>query len=292
MTHRYSVAIRDPRWPIALDVPGPLVGDGQHFNLFGAHECAAAPSPALPCALADSARKKAYILLRMENRVDSSPRVLVPMPRTWDARLARRLVTPLKDTRVTPNHLTTLRLIVGLAGAAALAQSTFGWLNVGAALIVLSNFIDHTDGELARISGKSSRFGHFYDLASDACVTIALFVSMGIGVASAHGDRLLAQPTWLGGIAGVAVALIFYLRMRIEAFAGKAGTRQASAAGFETEDVLYMLPLVTLTGVVEPFVIAASIGAPVFAVWVALDYRRIMRRTRPSEPASEAWVSR
>lgn len=228
----------------------------------------------------------------MENRVDSPPGVIAPMPRTWDARLARRLVTPLKDTRVTPNHLTTLRLIVGLVGAAALAQRSFAWLNAGAVLIVLSNFIDHTDGELARISGKSSKLGHFYDLASDAFVTVALFVSMGIGVAATHGDRLLAQPTWLGGIAGVAVAMIFYLRMRIESLAGKTGTRQASAAGFETEDVLYLLPLVTLTGIVEPFLLAASIGAPIFALWVALDYRRIVRRPRAGEPAREAWVSR
>jgi hypothetical protein len=39
--------------------------------------------------------------------------------RPWDARLARRLVTPLKDTWVTPNYLTTVRLFVGLAAAAA-----------------------------------------------------------------------------------------------------------------------------------------------------------------------------
>ncbi|HVW50099.1 MAG TPA: CDP-alcohol phosphatidyltransferase family protein [Trinickia sp.] len=228
----------------------------------------------------------------MENRVEPSPRAIAPTPRTWDARLARLLVTPLKDTRVTPNHLTTLRLVVGIAGAAALAQPTFGWINAGALLIVLSNFIDHTDGELARISGKSSKLGHFYDLASDAFVTIALFVSMGVGIASAHGDSIFAQATWLGAMAGIAVALIFYLRMRIESLAGKAGTRQASAAGFETEDVLYLLPLVTLTHAVEPFLIAASIGAPLFALWVAFDYRRIVRRPPPGEPASEAWVSR
>jgi len=228
----------------------------------------------------------------MDNRVESTPRAIAPTPRTWDARLARRLVTPLKNSRVTPNHLTTLRLVVGLAGAIGLAQGTFAWINVGALLIVLSNFIDHTDGELARISGKTSKFGHFYDLASDAFVTIALFVSMGIGVASSHGDHAYAQPTWLGGIAGIAVALIFYLRMRIESLAGKAGTQQASAAGFETEDVLYLLPLVTLTQIVEPFLVAASIGAPVFALWVALDYRRIVRRPPESKPANEAWVSR
>ena len=50
---------------------------------------------------------------------------------------------------------------------------------------MLSNFVDHTDGELARISGKSSRIGHFYDLACDALVTVMLFVGMGVGVGGA-----------------------------------------------------------------------------------------------------------
>ena len=39
--------------------------------------------------------------------------------RPWDARLARRLVAPLIGSWVTPNHLTTLRLAVGIAAAAA-----------------------------------------------------------------------------------------------------------------------------------------------------------------------------
>src|SRR3984885_14008381 len=107
--------------------------------------------------------------------------------RPWDARLARRLVTPLKNSRVTPNHLTTVRLAVGLAAAAAFLPGTYGWTNIGALLLVLSNFLDHTDGELARISGKSSRVGHIYDLASDAVVTILLFLAIGIAVGTRIG---------------------------------------------------------------------------------------------------------
>ncbi|CAG4903095.1 CDP-alcohol phosphatidyltransferase family protein [Paraburkholderia gardini] len=211
----------------------------------------------------------------------------VPAPRTWDARLARRLVTPLIDTRITPNHLTTLRLLIGVAGALCLARGSFAFSNAGAFLIVLSNFVDHTDGELARISGKTSRIGHFYDLASDALVTVLLFLGMGIGMSTAGGLGLVALPTLLGAIAGVSVAVIFFLRMRIEEMAGKAGTKQASAGGFETEDVLYLLPLVTLTSGTSPFIIAASIGAPLFAVWVMIDYRRVSRRARPEAQSSQ-----
>jgi phosphatidylglycerophosphate synthase len=187
-------------------------------------------------------------------------------------------VTPLVGTWVTPNHLTTVRLLIGIAGALCLAHGGFAWANAGALLIVLSNFVDHTDGELARIGGKSSRIGHFYDLACDALVTVMLFVGMGIGAGGTSGALKLA-PGVLGAVAGVAVALIFFLRMQIEEMAGKSGTNQASVGGFETEDVLYLLPIVTLTNVVAPFVVVASIGAPLFAAWVVIDYWRVARRT-------------
>jgi phosphatidylglycerophosphate synthase len=201
----------------------------------------------------------------------------VPQPATWDARLARRLVTPLLGTPVTPNHLTTLRLAIGLAGAYCLSLGQFWLCSLGALLIALSNFVDHTDGELARISGQSSKIGHFYDLACDALVTVLLFLGIGFYV-GVHHPALPVPAQWLGGIAGIAVALIFFLRMRIESMVGKSGTKQASMAGFETEDVLYLLPVVTVLNGMTPFLFAAAIGAPLFAVYVAIDYARVTRR--------------
>jgi hypothetical protein len=76
--------------------------------------------------------------------------------------------------------------------------------------------------------------------------------------------------------------------MRIESLAGKPAAKQPSLGGFETEDVLYLLPLVTLFDGLEPFLIAASIGAPLFAVWVAFDYRRVLRGLQSRLPASTA----
>jgi archaetidylinositol phosphate synthase len=197
------------------------------------------------------------------------------LQRPWDARLARRLVTPLKDSRATPNHLTTVRLAFGLASATAFLPGTYGWSNLGALLLILSNFLDHTDGELARISGKSSRIGHIYDLVSDAVVTILLFLAIGLGVGAKVGSVLQVPPAVLGLVAGTAIALIFFLRMRIEDLAGKVASQQGSLGGFETEDVLYLLPLVTVFNGLTPFLIAAAIGAPLFAIWVVIDYRRV-----------------
>jgi archaetidylinositol phosphate synthase len=200
--------------------------------------------------------------------------------RPWDARLARRLVAPLINTWVTPNHLTTLRLSVGLAAAAAFTPGSYGWSNMAALLLVFSNFLDHTDGELARLSGRSSRLGHVYDLASDAVVTMLLFIAIGVGVAKKPGIDLWLAPAALGLLAGSAIALIFYLRMRIEKQLGKSGTQQASLGGFETEDVLYLLPLATLCGALVPLLLAASVCAPLYAVWVTFDYQRVLRKDR------------
>lgn len=197
----------------------------------------------------------------------------------WDARAAAWLVRRFIDTPVIPNHFTLLRLVVGLGGAFAFASGT--WPNAAAWLVVLSNFLDHTDGELARLSGKGTRFGHYFDLAADAIVTVTMFVGIGLGLARSVADN---APIVMGCIAGAAVALIFQLRCRIEARHGKAATRQARWGGFEAEDILYLLPLVTYCGGLSWFLYAAAIGAPIGAVVVIAQYLKIMHSTTPTPP--------
>jgi archaetidylinositol phosphate synthase len=90
----------------------------------------------------------------------------------------------------------------------------------------------------------------------------------------------------LGVMAGTAIALIFFLRLRIEELHGKTATQQASLGGFETEDVLYLLPLVTLSNALVPMLLVASICAPLYAIWVVIDYQRAVRRNRGMAAAS------
>jgi phosphatidylglycerophosphate synthase len=189
----------------------------------------------------------------------------------WDARLAALLVRPLLGTMVTPNHLTTLRLAVGMGGAWAFASGTRPML--GAGLFALSTFLDHTDGELARTGGSVSKLGHYYDLTSDLLVLIALFVGIGIGLAPAMGPHAIG----MGASAGIAIALIFHLRYEIERGSGKSATQQPALAGFEPEDVFYLLPLVVYWPGLVAFLWAAAIGAPLATVIVIGQYRAFMR---------------
>ena len=194
----------------------------------------------------------------------------------WDARLAAALVRPLLGSSwAHPNHFTTVRLVVGVAGFCAFASGV--WPNLGAFLVVLSNFLDHTDGEFARMSGKTSRFGHYYDLASDALVTVGLFAGIGIGLA--QDDSSMVEML-MGLMAGGAVAVIFHLRNQMENALGKDATRQPHWRGFEAEDVLYLMPLVTLCGGLQWFLYAAAVGAPLACIVVAVSYLRVMREPR------------
>jgi len=118
---------------------------------------------------------------------------------------------------------------------------------------------------LARITGKTSRLGHLYDLGSDAVVTIAVFVAIGVGIEDPPG-KILDVSTLDGAIVGGAVALIFFLRMRIEEMAGKSATRQGSLVGFETEDALYLVPLITLFHGLEAMLVVASVVAPLYVL--------------------------
>ena len=196
--------------------------------------------------------------------------------RPWDARLAYYLIYPLRDSRITPNHLTCLRLMFGVLAAIALASGNYFWSNIGAICFVISNFLDHTDGEFARLTGKLSKQGHYFDLVSDAMVNIILF--MGIGTGLMHSN-LGGWALPMGIIAGFSVAAIFHIRHQIEQSVGKTQARQPNYGGFEAEDVLYLLIIVTTMEWLTPFLILASVGAPLFSLWVWREYSSLNNKT-------------
>jgi hypothetical protein len=48
---------------------------------------------------------------------------------------------------------------------------------------------------------------------------------------------------------------------------------QPAVGGFELEDVLDLIAPLTWLGGLEPFIVAAGIGAPLYALWTARSYR-------------------
>ena len=192
---------------------------------------------------------------------------------TWLHRIVRPAVRPLVATPVTPNHVTTLRLAAGLAAAAALAMpdpTARGW---GALLFLLSMLLDRADGELARMSGKSTPWGHRYDLAVDTLCNALAFVGLGYGL---RGGAFGAWAPLMGLLAGIAIAVILLIVLRVEARRGPRAGELTSRGGFDADDALLVLPVAVWGGLAEPLLLAAALGAPVFALFMALKFRGVL----------------
>jgi phosphatidylglycerophosphate synthase len=182
----------------------------------------------------------------------------------WDSRLAHALILPLRETRVHPNHVTTMALATGLAAAGLYAVATPAAVDAGAALWVVASILDHADGELARLTGKVSVFGHRYDRAADLIVKLALFAGMG---ASLRHGPLQHWGIPLGVLGGASLVAIFVLRGAIVRRRGIGAFKQPVAGGFELEDILYAIAPLTWIGWLGPFLVCTAIGTPLFALW-------------------------
>nr|WP_237182684.1 CDP-alcohol phosphatidyltransferase family protein [Roseomonas marmotae] len=168
-------------------------------------------------------------------------------------------------SRITPNHITTLRLITGIAAAVAFAAGDDGWLAIGAAIFLLSMLLDRADGELARQTGQSSVAGHRYDLVSDCFSNIIAFIGLGIGQMGALG---LLGPA-LGVAAGLAVGVLFW-QLHILRVGQVRGYRLAPGILVDPDDLLVFVPILVWAGATVPMLFAAAIITPAAALWLAI----------------------
>ena len=185
----------------------------------------------------------------------------------WDQRIARVLVRPLVRSPVRPNQISMLTLVVALAGAGLLATGDAAMANWGAGLFIMSRFLDHFDGELARQQGSTSKLGYYLDYVSGGLSYAALFIGLGVGMAGALGVWAIVL-----GAAGAASALIsMFSNMQIDKYQSGAETIDAVGypgfAGFELEDGIYILGPITWAGWLLPFFVAAGIGASIYCLW-------------------------
>lgn len=200
---------------------------------------------------------------------------------SWTHKLARLSVKPLIGTPVTPNHLTTLRLITGLVACLGFAHGDRLFVIWGGVLWIASAFLDRADGELARLTGRMSRNGHIYDYACDVVINGLVFLSIGIGLRS---DSFGTGYIICGIVSGVTVSAASLLSERLERMSDHAGKAYEGRAGFDFDDILYIFGPLAWLDLLSFLLIGAVVGGPAFAGWTWFRLHKENQKARQEEP--------
>ena len=199
----------------------------------------------------------------------------VALNQTYAHAFARIFVRPLIGTWVRPNHLTVLRLIVGLAACALLAvgsRTTAAWSGV---LWIVTCVLDRADGELARMGDLRSESGKVLDYYSDMILDALWFLGAGFGLR--HG--------WLGDFAvplglltsGSMLLCIWYAEM-FERLSGPGIKAWTGVQRFHPDDALFLLAPLTWLNWLAPILVASSICTPIIAIVFVARYVALKRR--------------
>ena len=125
--------------------------------------------------------------------------------------MSQRLVTPAllgAIPTITPNQITLVAFAVAVAAATAFAVHA---PLLAAVLVTLATVLDGSDGEVARLAHRSSRFGGFFDAALDRAADGLLFIGAAIYLATSDDLALFGSARVTMAVAVSGVALVGHL---------------------------------------------------------------------------------
>jgi hypothetical protein len=109
--------------------------------------------------------------------------------------------------RLTPTHLSILRAITGIAGGALLYDESPGLLAFG--LLILSEAIDSSDGQLARMTGNITELGRVFDGVGDYLAHGAIYIAIAAGIIHRGGSSSVLIWMLLAGLSNAIQSQIY-----------------------------------------------------------------------------------
>jgi phosphatidylglycerophosphate synthase len=194
------------------------------------------------------------------------------MQTTWTHLLARPLIRPLLGTAVRPNHLTTLRLLIGIAACIAFVPGTRVGMWWGGALWLVSAFLVRADGELARIGNMMSPAGHRYDYYSDVSVNTLFFICIGFGL---RHSWLGSWAIPLGVLSGTSILLASVFSEWLELRIPPGNRAYPGRWGFDPDDALYLMGPLAWLGWLSGVLVGAAVGATAMMVITGVRLLRV-----------------
>jgi CDP-diacylglycerol--glycerol-3-phosphate 3-phosphatidyltransferase len=124
-------------------------------------------------------------------------------------KIIRLLVRALALSKINPNVLTFLGLVINMVAAAFLAVGSF---RTAGCVIIFAGLFDMVDGRVARATNQVTRFGGFFDSVLDRYSDLALLV----GLLVYYGTINRPSYVVLTAVVMTASVMISYTRTRAE----------------------------------------------------------------------------
>jgi CDP-diacylglycerol--glycerol-3-phosphate 3-phosphatidyltransferase len=124
-------------------------------------------------------------------------------------KIINRIVGALALSRIHPNVLTFLGLVINTWAAVLFAAGNFRWAG---AVVILAGLFDMVDGRVARETNRVTRFGGFFDSVLDRYSDLALFMGLLVYYASINRFFYIV----LTAIVMTGSVMVSYTRARAE----------------------------------------------------------------------------
>jgi hypothetical protein len=108
---------------------------------------------------------------------------------------------------LTPNQLTVAGAAVGMAAGALLYDERLGL--VAFALLIVHGIVDSSDGQLARMTGRTSEVGRILDGIGGYATHVAIYIAILAGYVSRGGSLAMVGWAALAGVANTAQAQLY-----------------------------------------------------------------------------------
>ena len=133
-------------------------------------------------------------------------------------RIINVMVRGLASAGVHPNILTTVGVSINVGCAVLFGFGEFFWAGI---VLIVANLFDMLDGNVARLSGKTTRFGGFLDSSLDRLSDMAAFLGIVIFYAGNTPEHSLLNVS-LAGVGLIGSVMVSYTAARSEGFGVKA----------------------------------------------------------------------
>src|SRR3954451_23988791 len=191
--------------------------------------------------------------------------------------LSQRVVTPVLLAvfpRITPNQVTLLAFTVVVAAAAGFA----GGAPVAAAVLVaLASVLDGSDGEIARLTYRSSPYGAFLDAVLDRAADgilvtgAAIYLATDAHLAAVLGDAQIPVALAVSGVALIGHLLVSYTTAKAAVDLGHRYRGHLLGGGRGRDLRLFLVTLGALAAAVEPLALLVALAAVgLLCAWIVV----------------------